>query len=315
MRFFKTAMTAILVAAGSAAWAQASFPARPITFYANAPGGAPEAIERAIFEKVKENNPGANLVLEARPGGGGAVGLQAVKGMAPDGYSYAITYASAINLNPLINKDLGLDPLKDFVPVVNLMTLGTVIAARDNFPARDIRELVAMAKAKPGTVSIGIFGAGNKSWVAMLEEATGARFLQVPFKATTELIAANLGGHVDTHFETVGSLLAQNGKLKALSYGGATPLKSLPGVPLVRDLYKFDMMSWFGVVAPAGTPPAAVNWVSREIGRAIRDPKIQQLMETNGFTPLGNTPEQFATMLRTEVDQNRELVRKYPDIR
>ena len=313
MRFFKAAMTAILVVSGGASLAQ-GFPTRPITFYSNAPGGAPEAIERAIFEKVKENT-GANLILEARPGGGDAVGLQAVKAMAPDGYSYAITYASAINLNPLINRDLGLDPLKDFVPVVNLMSLGTVLATRDNFPAKDLRELVAMAKAKPGTVSIGIFGAGNKSWVAMLEEATGARFLQVPYKSTTELVQATLGGHLDAHFETLGTVLAQKGKLKALSYGAASASPLLPGVPVVRELYKFDMMSWFGVVAPAGTPPAAVTWVSREIARAVKDPKIVQLMETNGFMPVGNAPDQFATALRGEVDQNRELVRKYPDIR
>ncbi|HSV82601.1 MAG TPA: tripartite tricarboxylate transporter substrate binding protein [Ramlibacter sp.] len=313
MRFFKAAMTAILMVSGAASLAQ-GFPTRPITFYSNAPGGAPEAIERAIFEKVKENT-GANLILEARPGGGGAVGLQAVKAMAPDGYSYAITYASAINLNPLINRDLGLDPLKDFAPVVNLMSLGAVLATRDNFPAKDLRDLVAMAKAKPGTVSIGIFGAGNKSWVAMLEEATGAKFLQVPYKSTTELVQATLGGHLDAHFETLGTVLAQKGRLKALSFGGASATPLLPAVPVVRDLYRFDMMSWFGVVAPAGTPPAAVAWVSREIARAVKDPKIVQLMETNGFTPVANAPDQFAAALRSEVDQNRELVRKYPDIR
>jgi tripartite-type tricarboxylate transporter receptor subunit TctC len=254
-------------------------------------------------------------VLDARPGGAGAVGLTAVKKAAADGYTLGITYASAINLNPLINKELGIDPLKDFAPVTNLFALGVVIAARADSPARDIRDLVARAKAKPESVSIGIFGAGNKSWIAMLEERTGAKFLQVPYKSTSELVPATLGGYLDAHFETVGTVLAQGGKLKALSFGGYSSSPLLPGVPVVRDLYNFDMLSWFGVVAPAGTPEAAVNWLSREVARAIKDPKITQLIESNGFIPVGNSSEDFAKALRSEVELNGEIVRKYPDIR
>jgi tripartite-type tricarboxylate transporter receptor subunit TctC len=313
MKMLKLAIAAVTIALCGSAIAQ-SYPAKPIVFYGLAPGGAPEGVQRAIFDKVKENT-GASLLWEAKPGGGGAVGLLAVKGAAPDGYTMAITYASAINLNPLINKDLGIDPIKDFVPVTNLFSLGVVLAARDDFPAKDIRGLVAMAKEKPESVRVGIFGAGNKSWIAMLEERAGVKFLQVPFKTTSELIAQTLGGHLDTHFETVGVIVAQNGKLKALSYGGVSPSKQLPNVPLVRDLYKFDMLSWFGVVAPVGTPPAAVNWVNREIARAIKDPKIAQMIESNGFTAVGNTVDEFAQSLRAEVEQNRELVRKYPDIK
>lgn len=313
MKIFKIAIaTAAFVLAGSA-MAQA-YPSKPIQFLVAAPGGTPEAIERAIFDKVRENT-GATLLFEAKPGGGGAVALQAVKGAPPDGYILAVPWASAINLNPLINKELGIDPNKDFVPVTNLMSLGVVLAAREDFPAKDIRDLVAMAKAKPESVRIGIFGAGNKSWMAMLEEQTGVKFLQVPYKSTTELVTATLGGHLDAHFETVGTVLAQKGRLKALSFGGASASPQLPAAPVVRDLYKFDMLSWFGVFAPVGTPPATVAWLSREIARAVKDPKIVQMMETNGFAPVGNTPDEFAKSLRAEVDLNRDLVRKYPDIK
>lgn len=313
MRIVSVAVAALLLALSVRVDAQ-SYPAKPVVFLTNAPGGAPEAIERSILDKLRENT-GGSFVLEAKPGGGGAVGLQALKGAPPDGYTYLITYASALNLNPLINRELGLDPLKDFVPVTNLFTLGVVLAARADFPANDLRELVAMAKAKPESVRLGIFGAGNKSWVAMLEERTGAKFLQVPFKSTTELVAATLGGHLDAHFETVGTVLAQGGKLKALSFGGEQRLPQLPNAPLVRDLYRFDMMSWFGVVAPAGTPSTATNWIAREVARAIKDPKIVQMIESNGFSPLGNSPAEFARALRGEVEMNAEIVRKYPEIR
>lgn len=316
MRIIKTLLTgavAALVAASGTVLAQA-YPAKPIAFLVNLPGGAPEAIERAILDKVRENT-GATLLYEARPGAGGAVGLQAAKAAAPDGYTFSLAYASSVNLNPLINKSINIDPLKDFVPVTNIMSLGVVLAAREDLPAKDIRDLVAMAKARPGTVRIGILGAGNKSWMAMLEERTGARFLQVPFKSTGELVTATLGGHLDSHFDTVGTVLAQGGKLKALSYGGTAPSPQVPAAPLVRDLYQFDMLTWFGVLAPAGTPPSAVAWVAREIGRAVKDPKIAQMIESNGLAPVGNSPEEFGRALRSEVEQNAEIVRKYPDIR
>lgn len=313
MRKLKMLIAATALTVGGLAAAQ-NYPAKPIVFFVNLPGAAPEAIERAIFDKVRENT-GATLVYEAKPGAGGAVGLHTAKAAAADGYNFSLAYASSINLNPLINKELGIDPLKDFVPVTNMMALGVVLAARDDFPAKDIREVVALAKAKPGTVRVGTLGAGNKSWMAMLEEASGAKFLQAPFKSSAEIVGATLGGHLDIHFDTVATVLAQKGKLKPLSFGGPVPSPQFPNAPLIRDLYKFDMLTWFGVLAPAGTPAHAVNWVSREIARAMKDPKITQLIESNGFTVVGNTPEEFGKALRDEITLNRELVRKYPDIR
>ncbi len=306
--------TSVILASITGAAIAESYPSKPISFLVSLPGGAPEGIQRAIFDKVRENT-GATLLFDARPGGGGAVGLNSVKSAAPDGYTYSLTFASSVNLNPLVNKDIGIDPLKDFVPVTQIMSLGVVIAVRDDFAAKDIRDLVTMAKAKPNTVKIGLIGAGNRSWVAMLEERTGAKFLQVPYKSSADMVIATLGGQVDAYFDTVGTMMAQKGKLRALSFGGASPAPQIPGVPLVRDLYKFDMQSWFGILAKSGTPPAAINWVSREIARALKEPKIIQMIESNGLTPVGNTPEEFMKELKTELELNTEVIRKYPEIR
>lgn len=313
MKFIKTAaLAAVLVWAGAAA-AQ-NFPSKPITFFGMAPGGTPEAIQRAIFEKVNQNT-GATLLWQAKPGAGGSVGLAALKAAPADGYTMAITWASATTLNPLINPQLNIDPLKDFSYVTNLFSVGVVLAAKDDMPAKDIRDLVAMAKAKPESVRIGVFGAGNRAWLAMLEERTGTKFLAVPNGNTSQLITLTLGGHLDAHFETPGTIVAQAGRLKALSFGGDSKSPQVPSAPLVRDLYKFDMMSWFGILAPVGTPRVAIDWVHREITRAMKDPAIAKLIETNGFAPIGDTPEQFAKMVREETEMNREIVRKYPDIK
>ena len=313
MQIFKMAIAATALVFGAAATAQ-NYPTKPIVFYGMAPGGSPEAIQRAIFDKVNQNT-GATLLWEAKPGGAGAVGLQAIKAAQPDGYTMAITWASATTLNPLINPQLNIDPTKDFSYVTNLFSVGVVLAAREDFPAKDLPGLVAMAKAKPDTIRVGVFGAGNRAWLAMLEEKTGAKFLPVPYKTTAELVTATLGGHLDAHFETPGTMLAQAGKLKSLSFGGEKKSPLLPNVPVVRDLYKFDMMSWFGIVAPPGTSAAAVSWVNREVTRAMKDPKVQQLIESNGFSVIGDQPEQFAKVVRDEFEQNREIVRKYPDIK
>jgi tripartite-type tricarboxylate transporter receptor subunit TctC len=306
------AMAAALLFAGGAL-AQA-YPSRPVTFIVNVTGGSPEALERTIFEKVKENT-GANLIFEGRPGGSGAPGLQAVKTATPDGYTLGITYASAINLNPLINRDLGIDPLKDFIPITNLWSLGSVIMARADFPAKDLRDVVAMAKAKPGTVRFGEFGAGNKSLVAMLSDRTGAKFLEVPFKSSSESVQSVLGGFVDVCFETIGTLQGQKGKLKAMSFGGSKPSPLLPGVPTTTEMFGMEMTSWFGAIAPAGTPPAVIAWMSRELQKAIRDPKITQMVENYGFTLVANSPEEFAKALKGEVDANADIVRKFPDLK
>lgn len=313
MKKIKMALAGAALALCGSAFAQA-FPSKPITFFGMAPGGTPEAIQRAIFDKVNQNT-GATLLWQAKPGGAGAVGLSALKAAPADGYTMAITWASATTLNPLINPQLNIDPLKDFSYVTNLFSVGVVLAAKDDFPAKDLRELVAMAKAKPESVRVGVFGAGNRAWLAMLEERTGTKFLAVPNGNTAQLIALTLGGHLDVHFETPGTIVAQAGRLKALSFGGDAKSPLVPNAPLVRDLYKFDMMSWFGIVAPAGTPRAAIDWVQREIARAMKDPAVARLIESNGFAAIGDTPEQFAKLVREETEQNREIVRKYPDIK
>lgn len=314
MQFFRhLAVAAIIIATTSLSLAQ-TYPTKPIRFLANLPGGAPEAIQRAVLDKVRENT-GATLLFEQRPGSSGSVGLQAVKSAAPDGHTFALVFTSSVALNPLINKELGIDTIRDFVPVTNMFAMGVVLAVRDDFPAKDIRDLVATAKAKPESVRLGFIGAGNKVWIAQLEEATGAKFLTAQYKSTAELVQATLGGHIDVHFDTAATVMAQGGKLRLLSFGGPVRSAQFPNVPTIRELYKFDMEAWFGILAPAGSPPEAINWVSREVSRAMKDPKIVQLLTSNGMVSVASAPEEFAKKLHAEIEQNKQILHKYPDIR
>ena len=305
---------AVLIALGGCAAHAQSYPARNVTFISSVAGGVSEAFMRAVLDKVKENT-GATLVFEPRPGAGGAPALQAAKRAAPDGYSFGITYSSATTLNPLINKELDLDVFRDFVPVANLMGLAVGIVVREDFPAKDIRELVAMSKAKPGQYRIATFGAANVLAMALLEERSGAKLQPVPYKTTADAAAAAMGGHIEGYFETVPGMITYRGKLKPLVYFGPVRPAQLPGVALSKELYDFDLMNWFGVVAPAGTPASAVSWMSRELIRAVRDPQVKEKLEGGGFIVLGNSAEEFARTLRMELETNREILRKNPDIR
>jgi len=307
-------MAALVTGLFSGPAAAQTYPARTISMLVNSGGGALEATTRTILDTVRANT-GATLILENRLGGGGALGLQATKRAKPDGYTYAITFASALNLGPLINPEVDIDPIKDFAPVSNMFSIGSVVVVKDDAPYKDLRDLVAAAKAKPGVPSFGVFGAGNKVWLAQIEEMTGAKFLQVPMKTSEESLTLVLGNHLQATVATAGTAVAQRGRIKAISFGGAKPSPLLPGVPSARDMFGMEMTSWYGVLAPAGTPSPVVEWMSRELVRAVKDPKVVKLIEDSGFTMVASSPEEFAKALRSEVDTNAAILKKYPDIR
>ena len=286
-------------------------PTKTVTVITNSTGGAPEVSMRMIVEKVKENT-GVNIVFDPRPGGAGAPALQALKRSPNDGYTVGVTYASAISLNPFVQSGLDIDALKDYVPISNLITLGVIVSAREDFPAKNLKELVDMAKAKPESIRMGYAGAGNLVWLKMMEDRLGAKFTAVQFKSSNDSTALALGGHIDVYFDILGTLLAQKGKIKALSFGGSSPSAKLPGVQLVRDVMPgVDFMSWFALMGPAGLAPDRVAWFHREFVKALRHPQVTAVIENGGMDPLGNSPEEFARALKSEVEQNRDIVRKF----
>ena len=309
----RAGMTAVALLVAGSALAQ-SYPTRPITVLDNVPGGALEALKRALLAKVKDNT-GATVLYEGRGGGGGAPGLQAVKNAAPDGYTYGMTYQSALSLNPLIQTELNMDALSDFVHVTKIWTSFNVWGAKIDSPYKDIRDLAAVAKARPESIKIGIFGAGNKLFVAQVEEKTGAKFLQIPYKTLTDALTATMGGQIDAHFDSPSSVQAQKTRVKAMVYGGAPVPAVFAGVPSSRDVYGVDTGSWTGVVGPAKTPDAQLQWMERELAKALNDPKIAQTITDLSLAMVPTGAAVFNSQLRTEVQENRALLKKYPDIR
>ena len=291
-----------------------NYPTKPITMLDNVPGGGSEVLKRAVLAKIKDLS-GATILYEGRGGGGGAPGLQAMKSATPDGYLIGSTYQSALGLNPLIQTDLNMDPIADFVPVTKMWTSFNVWGAKIDSPFKDIRDMVAAAKAKPESVKIGLFGAGNRLFMAQLEEKTGARFLLVPYKTLGDALTSTLGGQIDAHFDSPSSVPSYKGRAKVVLYGGAPVPAIMAGAPSTRELYGLDTGSWTGIVGPAKLPDAQLKWLEREFARALADPKIVQMMTDFALAPVPAGAAVFATELRAEVAENRALVKKYPDIR
>lgn len=295
------------------AMAQA-YPTKPITAIDGLTGGALEALKRTVLAKIKDNT-GTTVIFEGRPGGGGAPALQALKIAAPDGYTFGIAYQSALTLNPVMNPELNIDPIADFIPVTRFWASFNIWGAKLDSPYKDIRDLVAAAKAKPDSVKVGIFGAGNRFFVAQLEEKTGARFLQIPFKSLSDGMTAVLGGHIDTVFDSPTSAASYKGRAKVVLYAGAPVPPALTGAVNSRELYGIDSGSWVGALAPAKTPDAAVKWLERELARALADPKIVQTIADLSLSQVTLGATEFGNLIRNEVTENRALVKKYPDIR
>ena len=290
------------------AFAQA-FPARPISIIGNL-GGALDMPARVVFERIKVNT-GATVVVEQRPGGNGAIGLSPVSRAQANGYTLAYTYASALTLNPYMTKGLDFGP-ESFTPISALVQVGPVIAVKADHPAKTLPDFLAEARLKPESVKIGYSGAGTQVNLLRLQEATGAKFLLVPFRSNADAIASTLGGFIDAHVDTVATVVAQAGKLRALSFGGHPRNPQLPGVPSMREIVPgLDMITWFGIVGPPAMPTEIVSWLHAEIIKALRDPQVSDTLTKAGYDLVGNSPSELRALIREESVAHKAIAEKY----
>ncbi len=286
-----------------------SFPARPINIIGNL-GGALDMPARVVFERIRVNT-GVSVVIEQRPGANGALGLLPVSRAQPNGYTLAYTYASAVTLNPYMTKGLEFGS-ESFTPISALVQVGPVIAVKADHPARTLTDLVEEARRKPESVKIGYSGAGTQVNLLRLQESTGVQFLLVPFRSNADTIVSTLGGFIDAHVDTVATVVAQAGKLKALSYGGHPRSPRMPDVPSMREIVPgFDMVTWFGIVGPPGMPSDIVNWLHVEIAKALRDPQVSDALTKAGYDVVGNSPTELRALIREESAAHKVIAEKY----
>lgn len=279
------------------------------------PGGPLDIVTRIVAQAMTESL-GRPVIVENRAGASGWIATQQVAQAAPDGYTLMFVPSTFV-VNTLLLEQVRYDPVADFAPVANLATLATVVVAGPASKANSLRELIALAKASPGTVTYGSSGTGGPAHLAseMLQMQTGAAMVHVPFKGTAPALAEVLAGRVTFLFNGVPGLRehAAAGRLRLLAISGvARRHPQLPDVPTMAEAgfpgFE-DVGIWFGVVAPRGTPAPVVARLNAAVNRAVARPEVVERLVPVGAVATGGSPEEFADFLRRDVERWSRIIR------
>jgi tripartite-type tricarboxylate transporter receptor subunit TctC len=316
----KTKVIAILLAALAGAavaqdgFAQDKYPAKPITFIVpQAPGGANDTVGRILAHRLSENM-GVQFVVDNRPGAGGNIGTAVVAKAPKDGYTLLLTVNSAHVINPAIYKNPGFDPVKDFEPITPFATVAYLWVAHPGFEAKSIKDLIDMAKAKPGAITYASAGNGTLNHLLgeMLKSQTGIDLQHIPYKGAVAAATDVVAGRVPVSVQSMPSVISfiQSGKLKVLAVANEKRVNALPDVPAASETVKgYGSTPWYGVFAPAGTPRAIVTRLHGEIVKALGNADLVERMKAQGAEVSHSTPEQFAAQIRAELPQWAQVVK------
>jgi len=315
----KRIITALFVAAslaGVALAAQAqNYPSKPIRIIVPYPaGGTSDILARSIGQKLSESL-GQPVIVENKPGANGNVGAEFVARAAPDGYTLLLADIGALAISPSVYPQLPFDPAKDFSPVTMVAYSPHILVVHPSVPASSVKELVALAKEKPGKLNFAISGVGGAPHLAGVDFAlrTGIQWTYIPYKGGAQAIADVAGGQADV---TMNGMLAtyplvQGGKLKLLAVSSAKRMSSIPNVPTIAEsgVPGFETGSWQGVVAPAGTPREVVAKLNSEISRIVTTPEMRDKLGVQGADVRTSTPDEFTSFIRTEMTKWAKVVK------
>ena len=270
-----------------------------------APGGGTDIVARAVAQKMGDAM-GAQIVVDNRPGANANIGNEIVAKAAPDGYTIIMT-SSAVTINPGLFKKLSYDPIKDFAPISLATYVPYVLVCHPSLPVTSFPEFINYAREKQGQLSYGSAGQGNATHLSMelLKIVVRIDMTHIPYKGTGPALTDLLGNQVQAIWGTIPAAWphVKSGRLKALATGGSKRTKAISEVPTVAELgYPgFEAASWFGLLAPAGTPSAVVLLLNREATKALNSPDLNERLSAEGAEPAGNTPAQFAAFIKSEI--------------
>ncbi len=300
----------------SAQPAPKTYPLKPIRMVVPfASGGPVDLVGRLLIQKLNVSL-GQSIVLDNRGGAGSVLGSDIVAKSPPDGYTWLGTTGSLTSISAF-NENVSFDPIRDFTPVTMLArNFGQVLIVHPSVPARTLKELLALAKARPGKMNYASAGIGNITYIAaeMMKAATGVKIVDIQYKGMGPAFNDLLGGHVDMCFAPTQTALQliQTGRVRALAMTGPSRWKVLPDVPTMREsgLKDYELVGWFGMWMPAGVAPELVARIYTETVRALGEPDVKQRFDELGLEPVGSQPEAFAKFIVKDAAEMRELARK-----
>jgi tripartite-type tricarboxylate transporter receptor subunit TctC len=305
----------LIAAAGLAPFSGASadtYPSRPITLIVPfAPGGGNDTLGRLLARAI-EGPLGQPVVVENKPGAGGSVGALFAARAPADGYTLFLGGVGSHALNPAVNPKIGYDPVRDFAPIAWLATAPLVLAVHPSLPVHSVRELIAYAKQHPRQLNYASNGNGSSSQLAavMFDTMAGTQMVHVPYKGLSPALVDLLSGTVQVMFSSSVAIMpsVQAGKLRVLGVTSRTRLATLPNVPTIAEegLPGYETSSWYGVLAPAGTPQAAVARLNAELDKALANPQVRAALDREGAVPEGGTPAAFGDHIGSELLRMRQ---------
>jgi tripartite-type tricarboxylate transporter receptor subunit TctC len=292
----------------NALWAaEQTYPAKPIRIIAQfQPGTSTDILARVIAQKLTESW-GQQVVVDNRPGAGAIIGTELGARAAPDGYTLTMGVSSAFGINPSLYSKLPYDAVRDFATITNIALTPQTLISSPSFAAKNVKELVALAKAKPGALNYASLGSGSTSHLTMemFRSAAAIQLSHVPYKGSPAAHADVMGGQVPIMFDAIPAVLPhiKSGKLRGLGIGSLSRSPLLPGLPTIAEAgYPgFEAVGWIGIVAPARTPEAILDKLNAEIVRLLKEPDVKQRLDALAFTPVGGTRAEFAAFMKAEI--------------
>ena len=305
---FQTSVWLVLSTLAVPGWTfAADFPSRPLRLVVPfPPGGAADILARGISPRLS-GQLRQQMIVDNRPGANGVIGFEVVARSPADGHTLLLGFTTGVAINPLLVSKVSYDPEKDFVPFSMLSRTPMTLIVSPSFPANSVKDLVALAKATPGKLTYASPGTGNPNHIAgeLFKLSAGVDLVHVPYKGAGPVMTDVIGGHVPVAFVTLAAALPQlrAGKLKLLAMTSDRRWSALPDVPTMSEagVRGLEIVEWFGILAPAGTPKAVIARLNEEIVTAVRSPEVQARLVEQGLEPVTTTSEEFRTVIRSDI--------------
>lgn len=315
MKFKALKILASLALVSVSCVAQAQYPNKPIKMVVPFPaGGTTDIMARAMAAELQKSF-GQAVIVENKAGAGGNIGSDFVAKSAPDGYTLLMGTVGTHAINVSLYPKMPYDAVKDFVPVSLVAAVPNVLTAAPTFPINSVKDLIDAAKKDPNKITFASSGSGTSIHLSgeLFKQLAGVQMTHVPYKGSSAALPDLMSGQVDVMFDNAPSVMPhiKGGKLKAIAVTSSKRSPALPNVPTIAEvgLPAFEASSWFGVLAPAGTPKDIVDKLSQAIVRSLQTTEIKERLASQGADAVGNTPEQFSAHIKSEIDKWAKVVK------
>ena len=305
----------LMLSAVAPAFAADAYPSKPVRWVVPfPPGGGTDLISRTLAQKLSELW-GVQVIADNRPGGGGTLGLGLAAKTPPDGYTIVLAQTSNVAVAPGLYSKLAYDPVKDLQPITLVIKSPLVIVSHPSFPAKNVKELIAYARAKPGAITFGSPGNGTIGHLSMelLKTMAKINMLHIPYKGATLALTELIGGQIAVYASSMPPAMPMisAGKLKPLGVTSGKRLAPLPDVPTVAEggVKGYEAVSWYGVMMPAGASREMVMKLNADIVRVLKQPDVKERFAGEGGDIVADTPEEFAAFIRTEIPKWSKVVK------